>query len=88
MPDTTLLYRPLKMVVYVNHDGCQDCRLRALLPIYMFILENQHRENFGVIIILNTPQMEEAENTLKEMRFHRTVFFDLDGSFERLRHEK
>jgi hypothetical protein len=26
LPDTTLLRRPLKMVVYVNHDGCQDCK--------------------------------------------------------------
>ena len=83
-PDTALLHRPLKMVVYVNQGGCQDCRLRTLLPIYMFMLENQHRENFGVIIILNTSDMEDANNTLTEMRFHRTVFYDLDGSFERL----
>jgi hypothetical protein len=37
-PDTALLYRPFKMVVYVNQNGCGDCKLRALLPVYMFIL--------------------------------------------------
>ena len=82
--DTTLLCRPLKMVVYVNQEGCQDCNLRTLLPVYMFMLENQHLENFGVIIILNTFDMEAAAFTLSDMRFNRTVFFDLDGSFERL----
>ena len=83
-PDTALLCRPLKMVVYVNQSGCADCRLRALLPIYMFMLENQHYENFGVIIILNPSHIEDADYTLTDMRFHRTVFYDLDGSFERL----
>lgn len=84
MPDTTLLYRPLKMVVYINRNGCTNCKLRALLPIYMFILENKHRENFGVVIILNTSDQEATEQILTEMRFRQTVFYDLDGSFERL----
>lgn len=83
-PDTTLLWRPLKMVVYVNQSGCEDCKLRALLPIYMFILENEHLRNFGVIIILRTANMDIPDYMLKEMRFRRTVFYDLDGSFERL----
>jgi hypothetical protein len=83
-PDTALLCRPLKMVVYINQNGCEDCKLRALLPIYMFILENRHLENFGVIIILNTSDMEATDNTLKDIRFRRTVFYDSDGSFERL----
>jgi hypothetical protein len=83
-PDTTLLRRPLKMVVYVNQDGYQDCKLRALLPFHLFILENRHLKNFGVIIILNTSQMEAADWTLTDMRFRQTVFYDLDGSFERL----
>ena len=65
--DPALLRRPLKMVVYVNQEGCQDCRLRELLPVYMFMLENRHLENFGVIIILNTPEMEAAEYTLNDM---------------------
>jgi hypothetical protein len=83
-PDTTLLRRPLKMVIYVNQDGCEDCKLRALLPVHMFILENRHLENFGVIIILNASQMEAADQTLTDMRFRQTVFYDPDGSFERL----
>ena len=83
-PDTTLLQRPLKMVIYVNQEGCQDCRLMALSRTYMFILENEYRKNFGVILILNTPRMEATNHTLTEMRFRRTVFYDLDGSFERL----
>jgi len=83
-PDMSLLSRQLKMIVYVNQEGCQDCRLRSLLPLYMFMLENEYREYFSVIFILNTVEMEDAEETLKDMRFNRTVFFDLDGSFERL----
>ena len=69
-PDTTLLSRQYKMVVYVNKDGCQDCKLRTLLPIYMFILENQYRKNFSVIIILNTSDMEVSNFTLTDMRFY------------------
>lgn len=84
LPDTTLLRRPLKMVVYVNQSGCEDCKLRALLPIYMFILENEHLMNFAVIIILHTANKDTPDYMLKEMRFRRTVFYDLDGSFERL----
>jgi len=83
-PDTTLLCCPLKMVVYVNQDGCQRCKLWSLLPIYMFILENQYLVNFGVVIILNTSDMETAYNVLTEMRFCKTVFYDLNGTFEHL----
>lgn len=83
-PDTTLLNRPSKMVIYVGKDGCTDCKLRSLLPIYMFILENKHRENFAVVIILNTADREATEKLLTDMRFRQTVFYDLDGSFERL----
>lgn len=82
--DTTLLDRPSKMVIYVGKDGCTNCKLRSLLPIYMFILENKHRENFGVVIILNTADREATEKLLTDMRFRQTVFYDLDGSFERL----
>lgn len=84
LPDTTLLERPLKMIVYINQDGCTDCKLRGLLPYYMFILENEYLDNFGVVIILNTVDRELAESTLADMRFRRTVFYDLDNSFERL----
>lgn len=83
-PDTTLLSRPSKMVIYVGKDGCTNCKLRSLLPIYMFILENKHRVNFGVVIILNTADREATEKLLTDMRFRQTVFYDLDGSFERL----
>ena len=83
-PDMALLSRPLKMVVYVNQEGCQDCRLRSLLPVYMFMLENQKLAHFGVVIILHPAQIEAAESTLSEMNLRRTVFFDPDGSFERL----
>lgn len=83
-PDTTLLNRSSKMVIYVGKDGCTDCKLRSLLPIYMFILENKHRRNFGVVIILNTADREATEKLLTDIRFRQTVFYDLDGSFERL----
>lgn len=83
-PDTTLLSCPYKMVIYVGKDGCTNCKLRSLLPVYMFILENKHRENFGVVIILNTADKEATEKLLTDMRFRQTVFYDLDGSFERL----
>jgi len=81
--DKSLLDRPFKLVIYVNKDGCQDCKLHSLLPsTYMFMLENEHRENFGVIIILNTSDIESTDDTLAKFRFRRTVFYDLDGSFE------
>lgn len=83
LPDTTLLRRSLKMVVYINRYGCTDCKLRALLPIYMFSREYKNLKNFGVIIILNTPNIEATEQILAEMRFRQTVFYDLDSSFER-----
>ena len=83
-PDVSLLSRPLKMIVYVNQSGCEDCRLRALIPVYMFILENRHIEKFGVIIILNPSDIEITDYTLTDMSFRHTVFYDLDGSFERL----
>ena len=83
LPDKSLLDRPFKLVIYVNKEGCQDCKLHGLLPAtYMFMLENEHLENLGVIIILNTSDIESTDNTLAKFRFRRTVFYDLDGSFE------
>ena len=84
LPESSLLKRPLKLVIYISQEGCGDCKLRALIPIYMFILENNHLNHFGVIIILNPADEESAFISLKYMRFRHTVFFDLDGSFERL----
>lgn len=46
--------------------------------------ENKHIENFGVVIILNTPDIESSGYTLANMRFRQTIFYDLDSSFERL----
>ena len=83
-PDTTMLFRSLKMVAYINQKGCMGCKLHDLLPIYMFALENEHLKNFSVIIILNPSDMEAADYTLTDMHFHQTVFYDIDGSFERL----
>ena len=82
--DTGLLRRPLKMIVYLNNEGCQNCKMQSLSHIYMFMLENEAFKNFAVIIILNPVDVEEAKKTLADMNFKRTVFFDLDGSFERL----
>lgn len=84
LPDTTLLHRSLKMLIYVSKSGCTNCKLRALLPIYMFILENKHLKDFGVVIVLKTEDREATESVLKDLRFRQTVFYDLDGSFERL----
>ena len=36
------------------------------------------------MIILNTADREATEKLLTDMRFRQTVFYDLDGSFERL----
>ncbi len=84
VPDSTLLNRPLKMIIYVDPKDCTDCKLLALMPYHMFILENATNTNFGVIFILHTPNMEEAEVILKEINFPHTVFYDLNGDFERL----
>lgn len=82
--DTTLLNRTSKMVVYVGPDGCTDCKLRSLMPLYMFILENRHRDNFGVVVIVHSEDREATETVLTELRFRHTVFYDVDGSFKRL----
>ena len=83
-PDTTLLNRPLKMVVYLNQNGCESCKLNALLPVYLFILENKPFTKFGTVIILHPTHTESTDHLLKEMHFRHTVFYDTDGSFERL----
>jgi len=82
-PDISLLDRPIKMVVYVNQGGCEDCKLRELFPVYIFTLENKPFTKFGVVIILNPSHIESVDNFLKEVRFRHTVFYDLDSSFER-----
>ncbi len=82
--DTTLLNRSSKLVVYVGPDGCTDCKLRSLMPLYMFILENRHKENFGVVVIIHSDDIETAEFVLSDLRFRHTVFYDVDGSFVRL----
>lgn len=84
LPDTTLLSRPSKMVTYIGKDGCTDCKLRSLLPLYMFMLESRKYKNFGMVIILNTSDQKATERLLTELRFRHTVFYDVDGSFERL----
>ena len=83
-PDTTLLIRPLKMVMYVNQGECEGCKMRALLPVHLFIHESKPYTKFGVVIILNPSHMESADQLLKGLRFRQTVFYDLDGSFELL----
>jgi len=83
-PDTTLLSRPSKMVVYIGKDGCTDCKLRSLLPLYMFMLESRKYKNFGMVIILNTSDQKATEKLLTGLHFRHTVFYDMDGSFERL----
>jgi hypothetical protein len=84
LPDPTLLNRPLKMVVYINSENCESCKLQTLIPMHIFIIENRHNKNFGIIVILSPSNIESAESFLEEMRFRQTVFYDLDGSFERL----
>ena len=84
IPDTTLLHRPFKMVIYMDQKGCESCKLQALVPVHVFTLENRPHKNFGVVVILNPSHIESAEHFLEEMRFRQTVFYDLDGSFERL----
>ena len=81
--DTALLKQPLKIIVYINRDGCEACKLQALVPVYIFTLQNKNLYKLGVIIILNTPDIVATETTLKQIRFRQTIFYDLDGSFER-----
>jgi len=82
--DSSLLSRPYKMVIYINEEGCTGCKLQTLMQIQVYILEHKHLENFGVIVILHTSQIEVAERFIYAFRFSQTVFYDLDGSFERL----
>jgi hypothetical protein len=82
--DTTLLMRSYKMIVYVHQGGCEECELRSLIPSYLFMLENEHRKNFSVVFILNASEIETVNQILTDMRFFRTVFYDLNRDFERL----
>lgn len=84
MPDTTLLTRPYKMIVYINKNGCTNCKLRSLLPIYLFTLKTMKSQHFGVVVILNTPNIEATKGILMNLRFKYTVFFDTNNSFEQL----
>ena len=83
-PDTTLLDRSFKMIVYIDKEGCTNCKLRSLIPLYMFITEYRDLKNFGVITILNTKNIDSAKQIIKEINFNATVFFDLSNSFKRL----
>ena len=83
-PDTTLLDRSFKMIVYIDKEGCTNCKLRSLIPLYMFITKYRNLENFGVIIILNTNNIDSAKQIIKEINFNATVFFDLNNSFKLL----
>ena len=83
-PDTTLLDRSFKMIVYIDKEGCTNCKLRSLIPLYMFMTEYRNLENFGVIIILNTNNIDSAKQIIKEINFSATVFFDLNNSFKLL----
>ena len=83
-PDTTLLDRSFKMIVYIDKEGCTNCKLRSLVPLYMFITEYRGLENFGVITILNTNNIDSVKQIIKEINFSTTVFFDLSNSFKLL----
>ena len=84
-PDISLLRRPLKMVVYLNQEGCEGCKTQAILPVlYMYALENKQFDSFSVIFILSPSDVQSSWQLLEQMRFRHTVFFDLDGSFDRL----
>jgi len=82
--DSSLLTKSCKMIVYLNAKGCESCKMQALLSVYQFVLKNIHRKNFGVVIILNPTYIESSDHFLKNILFCHTVFYDLDGSFERL----
>jgi len=82
--DSSLWDCPLKMVVYVNREGCESCKMMSLLPVYQFALEHKHFKKFGMVMILSPSHIESSEKFLAPFRFHYTVFYDLDGSFERL----
>lgn len=44
-------------------------------------MKSQH---FGVVVILNTPNIEATKGILMNLRFKYTVFFDTNNSFEQL----
>ena len=83
-PDTTLLQRSVKMIVYLNQQGCEGCKLRGLWPLEIFITECYPFDAFGVVIILHPSSIEMSNHMLEQMFYGQTVFYDLDGSFERL----
>ena len=83
--DNTLLTKSYKMIVYLNANGCEECKLTTLLPLSQFIHEHStYSSHFGVVIILHPTHMPEPDRFLEQIQYRHPVFYDLDGSFERL----
>jgi hypothetical protein len=82
--DSVLLCRPHKMIVFINQDGCTGCKMQELVPLYIFILQTTQFTSLGVVIILNSSDIIATEKLIFQKRFRYSVFYDLDGSFERL----
>lgn len=82
--DRELLKRPLKLVVYINQTGCEGCKMQELIPLYIFILQTKHLYKLGVLIIISSSDIMTIENRLQQIRFRYSIFYDLDGSFEKL----
>lgn len=82
--DKSLHRKPYKMVVYLNANGCESCKIQTLMLVDQFIVENKFSGKLEAIIIINTLHIESTDRLLRELCVVQTVFYDLDGSFERL----
>ena len=83
-PDSTLLQSSVKMIVYLDKQGCQGCKLLDLLSFNSFINELQIFKKVGIVVLLHPSQFDATDYFLGQIRYNHTVFYDLDGSFERL----
>ena len=82
--DYALLSRQLKMIVYLNAESCVNCTMMSLIPVYNLHLESKEFSKFGIVIILHSSQHEYMEFFHETSFFSYPVFYDPEGSFERL----
>ena len=82
--DWSLLTKPYKMIVYINADGCESCKMQILESMHKIVVETMPFEKFGVVVILHPSHFEVPDYFLEQIQYEFTIFYDLDGSFERI----
>ena len=81
VPDTLAL---IKLVTYIDSDGCDDCSLKILRTWRGFVAEmDSVPSNIECVFIFAPKRIENLKSGLHVHRFDLPVFYDPDGAFER-----